>query len=63
MPVITIKAKRGRDPEKIDRLLAEVRRATSEILEVKPEKVFVVYEELDAGIYWDGSPNRPPKAS
>ncbi len=63
MPLITIKAKKGRDPEKIDRLLAEIRRSTTEILGVAPEKVFVVYEELDAGIYWDGAPNRPPRAS
>lgn len=53
MPVITIKAKAGRSREKIDRLMATVRDATSEILEVPRERVLVVYEELSANIYFE----------
>jgi phenylpyruvate tautomerase PptA (4-oxalocrotonate tautomerase family) len=61
MPVVTIKAKQSaaRTPEKIDQLMQEVRRVVGAHLEVPVEKVLVVYEELAAGIYYDGGPARP----
>lgn len=61
MPVVTIKAKASdkRTPEKIDALIQEVRRTTAAHLEVPVERVLVVYEELAAGIYFDGGPSRP----
>ena len=61
MPTITIKAKQNplRTPQKIDALMQEVRRVVGAHLEVPMEKVLVIYEELAAGIYYDGGPARP----
>ncbi len=61
MPTVTIKAKQkpGRSPEKIDALMQDVRGLVAKHLEVPFEKVLVVYEELAAGIYYDGGPARP----
>ena len=58
MPTVTIKAKQNatRTPEIIDGLMQAVRTLVSERLEVPVEKVLVVYEELAAGIYYDGGP-------
>lgn len=64
MPVITVKAKAGRDPAKIDRLIAAIRHSTAEILEVEERRVLVVYEEVSGEIYFassDAAPNEPPK--
>jgi phenylpyruvate tautomerase PptA (4-oxalocrotonate tautomerase family) len=61
MPTVTIKAKQksSRTPEKIDALMQEVRGLVAQHLEVPFESVLVVYEELAAGIYYDGGPARP----
>lgn len=58
MPVITIKAKAGRSPERIEELRKRVRDATAELLEVKPDRVLVIYEELAANIYFDAPPTK-----
>lgn len=61
MPTVTIKAKKNdlRTPEKIDALMQDVRDAVVKHLGVPREKVLVIYEELAAGIYWDGESARP----
>jgi phenylpyruvate tautomerase PptA (4-oxalocrotonate tautomerase family) len=61
MPVVTIKAKAGRDPAKIDRLIAEVRDATMRHLEVPREKVVVIYEEVAGNIYFESGDAPPEK--
>jgi phenylpyruvate tautomerase PptA (4-oxalocrotonate tautomerase family) len=65
MPTVTIKAKQheARTPEKIDALMQELRGLVAKHLEVPVEKVLVIYEELAAGIYYDGGPARPRAAA
>ncbi len=64
MPTVTIKAKQheARTPEKIDALMQEMRELVSKHLDVPFERVLVVYEELAAGIFFDGGPSRPKGA-
>lgn len=55
MPLITVKARKGRSVQSIDRLMAKLRRETSRILKVDADRVWVVYEEIgeDCSIYGD----------
>ena len=55
MPVITVKAKAGRDPAKIEKLIATLRESTAEILEVEARRVLVVYEEVSGEIFFASS--------
>ena len=61
MPVVTIKAKQKaeRTPEIIEGLVKEVRQVIAKRLDLPVAKVMVVYEELAAGIFWDGESALP----
>ncbi|MBS2028294.1 MAG: hypothetical protein JST54_10345 [Deltaproteobacteria bacterium] len=64
MPVVTIKAKQkdDRTPEIIEGLISEVRQVIAKRLDLPVSKVMVVYEELAAGIFWDGESALPSQA-
>lgn len=55
MPLITIKARKGRSVQAIDRLMTNLRRETARILKAPIDHVWVVYEEIgsDCSIYGD----------
>jgi phenylpyruvate tautomerase PptA (4-oxalocrotonate tautomerase family) len=61
MPVVTIQAKQkdDRTPEIIEGLIAEVRQVIAKRLDLPVSKVMVVYEEMAAGLFWDGESALP----
>lgn len=55
-PIVEIRANRGRTPAQKQAFVAVVARAVARALNMKPEEIWIHYQELDPADIWFGKP-------